>query len=180
MGCGIRPPADEQPNMLARIRSINLPVGLVLCVIPVGFWEGHTSPAILYIRTRVWALAAPRLSRCSPRTQGSAACLPRSEHRSANYATARVDRNRHGSLCSHAAMPRRQRAASARSRQSRGAKAAGAPHRSQGCVSLKMSSVSFAQLACSRCVANTNGYSSTYLAMGFAHVRAGTRYPPEH
>ena len=27
---------------------------------------------------------------------------------------------------------------------------------------------------------NTNGYSSTYLAMGFAYVRAGTRYPPEH
>ena len=26
---------------------------------------------------------------------------------------------------------------------------------------------------------NTNGYSSTYLAMGFANVRAGTRYPPE-
>ena len=41
-----------------------------------------------------------------------------------------------------------------------------------------------AQLA--RCVAgghgtcNTKGYSSTYLAMGFANVRAGTRYPPEH
>ena len=28
--------------------------------------------------------------------------------------------------------------------------------------------------------ANTKGYSSTYLAMGFANVRAGTRYPPEH
>ena len=28
--------------------------------------------------------------------------------------------------------------------------------------------------------AHTNGYSSTYLAMGFANVRAGTRYPPEH
>ena len=27
---------------------------------------------------------------------------------------------------------------------------------------------------------NTTGYSSTYLAMGFANVRAGTRYPPEH
>ena len=27
---------------------------------------------------------------------------------------------------------------------------------------------------------NTNGYSSTYLAMGFADVRAGTRHPPEH
>ena len=27
---------------------------------------------------------------------------------------------------------------------------------------------------------NTKGYSSTYLAMGFANVRAGTRYPPEH
>ena len=27
---------------------------------------------------------------------------------------------------------------------------------------------------------NTKGYSSTYLAMGFAHVRAGTWYPPEH
>ena len=29
-------------------------------------------------------------------------------------------------------------------------------------------------------VSNTKGYSSTYLAMGFANVRAGTRYPPEH
>ena len=27
---------------------------------------------------------------------------------------------------------------------------------------------------------NTKGYSSTHLAMGFANVRAGTRYPPEH
>ena len=27
---------------------------------------------------------------------------------------------------------------------------------------------------------NTKGYSSTYLAMGFANVRAPTRYPPEH
>ena len=27
---------------------------------------------------------------------------------------------------------------------------------------------------------NTKGYSSTYLAMGFANVRAGTWYPPEH
>ena len=27
---------------------------------------------------------------------------------------------------------------------------------------------------------NTKGYSSTYLAMEFANVRAGTRYPPEH
>ena len=27
---------------------------------------------------------------------------------------------------------------------------------------------------------NTKGYSSTYLAMGCANVRAGTRYPPEH
>ena len=27
---------------------------------------------------------------------------------------------------------------------------------------------------------NTKGYSSTDLAMGFANVRAGTRYPPEH
>ena len=27
---------------------------------------------------------------------------------------------------------------------------------------------------------NTKGYSSTYLAMGFADVRAGTWYPPEH
>ena len=27
---------------------------------------------------------------------------------------------------------------------------------------------------------NTKGYSSTYVAMGFANVRAGTRYPPEH
>ena len=27
---------------------------------------------------------------------------------------------------------------------------------------------------------NTKGYSSTYLAMGFANVRAGTMYPPEH
>ena len=27
---------------------------------------------------------------------------------------------------------------------------------------------------------NTKGYSSTDLAMGVAHVRAGTRYPPEH
>ena len=27
---------------------------------------------------------------------------------------------------------------------------------------------------------NTKGYSSAYLAMGFANVRAGTRYPPEH
>ena len=27
---------------------------------------------------------------------------------------------------------------------------------------------------------NTKGYSSTYLAMGFAIVRAGTCYPPEH
>ena len=27
---------------------------------------------------------------------------------------------------------------------------------------------------------NTEGYSSTYLAMGFANVRAGTWYPPEH
>ena len=25
-----------------------------------------------------------------------------------------------------------------------------------------------------------NGYSSTYLAMGLANDRAGTRYPPEH
>ena len=30
------------------------------------------------------------------------------------------------------------------------------------------------------CLHNTKGYSSTYLAMGFANVRAGTRYPPEH
>ena len=27
---------------------------------------------------------------------------------------------------------------------------------------------------------NTKGYSSTDLAMGFANVRAGTWYPPEH
>ena len=27
---------------------------------------------------------------------------------------------------------------------------------------------------------NTKGSSSTYLAMGFANVRAGTLYPPEH
>ena len=27
---------------------------------------------------------------------------------------------------------------------------------------------------------NTKGYSSTYLAMGFANIRAGTWYPPEH
>ena len=27
---------------------------------------------------------------------------------------------------------------------------------------------------------NTKGYSSTYLAMGFANVRAGTWYPPKH
>ena len=27
---------------------------------------------------------------------------------------------------------------------------------------------------------NTKGYSSTYLAMGFANVRAGTWDPPEH
>ena len=27
---------------------------------------------------------------------------------------------------------------------------------------------------------NTKGYSSTYPAMGFANVRAGTWYPPEH
>ena len=27
---------------------------------------------------------------------------------------------------------------------------------------------------------NTKGYSSTYLAMRFANVRAGTWYPPEH
>ena len=27
---------------------------------------------------------------------------------------------------------------------------------------------------------NTKGHSSSYLAMGFANVRAGTRYPPEH
>ena len=40
---------------------------------------------------------------------------------------------------------------------------------------------------CSRTIRNTNGYSSTDLAMGFANVRAGTqkrramfRYPPEH
>ena len=30
------------------------------------------------------------------------------------------------------------------------------------------------------CERNTKGYSSTYLAMGLANVRAGTRYPPEH
>ena len=29
-------------------------------------------------------------------------------------------------------------------------------------------------------VNNTKGYSSTYLAMACANVRAGTRYPPEH
>ena len=29
-------------------------------------------------------------------------------------------------------------------------------------------------------VCNTKGYSSTYLAMGFANVRAGTWHPPEH
>ena len=29
-------------------------------------------------------------------------------------------------------------------------------------------------------LANTKGHSSTYLAMGFANVRAGTLYPPEH
>ena len=27
---------------------------------------------------------------------------------------------------------------------------------------------------------NTKGYASTYLAMGFANVRAGTWYPPDH
>ena len=27
---------------------------------------------------------------------------------------------------------------------------------------------------------NAKGYSSTYLALGFAYVRTGTRYPPEH
>ena len=31
-----------------------------------------------------------------------------------------------------------------------------------------------------RALHNTKGYSSTYLAMGFANVRAGTWYPPEH
>ena len=29
-------------------------------------------------------------------------------------------------------------------------------------------------------VCNTKGYSSTYLAMGFANVRAGTWHPPGH
>ena len=33
---------------------------------------------------------------------------------------------------------------------------------------------------CPHAAANTKGYSSTYLAMGFANVRAGTWYPPEH
>ena len=32
----------------------------------------------------------------------------------------------------------------------------------------------------SRPPSSTKGYSSTYLAMGLAHVRAGTWYPPEH
>ena len=32
----------------------------------------------------------------------------------------------------------------------------------------------------SRATRASKGYSSTYLAMGFANVRAGTRYPPEH
>ena len=27
---------------------------------------------------------------------------------------------------------------------------------------------------------NTKGYSSIYLAMGFANIRAGTSYPPKH
>ena len=31
-----------------------------------------------------------------------------------------------------------------------------------------------------RAARNTKGYSSTYLAIGFANVRADTWYPPEH
>ena len=31
-----------------------------------------------------------------------------------------------------------------------------------------------------RAPCNTKGYSSTYLAIGFANVRVGTWYPPEH
>ena len=36
------------------------------------------------------------------------------------------------------------------------------------------------QVRGSRSTCNTKGYSSTNLAMGFANIRAGTWYPPEH
>ena len=35
-------------------------------------------------------------------------------------------------------------------------------------------------LRCAAFPRKTNGYSSTYLAMVLANVRAGTRYPPEY
>ena len=47
--------------------------------------------------------------------------------------------------------------------------------------------VTWKKYAPAACLSNTKGYSSTYLAMGFANVRAGTQirravfgYPPEH
>ena len=54
-----------------------------------------------------------------------------------------------------------------------------AARKRQGFRGRTLSSGALAALGEGRC-GNTKGYSSTYLAMGFANIRAGTRYPPEH